>query len=172
MLGMLVLSSLYFFLPAYIANIMPVLLKKVPFLEKPVSKENFGTHKTWRGIVVAILAGGLVFWLQKLAFVAGFRSWALIEYSKFSILLGFLMGAGAILGDLVKSYYKRKAEIKEGDNWVPFDQIDFVIGGLIGAFFVYVPKAEVTLILVLLSPLLHVLFNMIGYGLKLTERMF
>ena len=32
---------------------------------------------------------------------------SLIDYSDFSLLLGFLLGFGAILGDLVKSYFKR-----------------------------------------------------------------
>tara|TARA_Y100000310_G_C20096857_1_gene540881 strand:+ start:32 stop:550 length:519 start_codon:yes stop_codon:yes gene_type:complete len=168
----IILKALYFFLPAYFANMSPVLFKWIPILDKPVWEKKFGKNKTWRGIVVAILIGGLIFWLQKLAFLQGFRSIALIDYADFSILLGFLLGAGAILGDLVKSYYKRKAGIKPGKSWVGFDQLDFVIGGVVMAFFLYVPPANILLVLLLASPLLHVFFNYLGYLLKINKSKF
>ncbi len=166
----LILQSLYFFLPAYFANMAPVFFKKIPFLNIPVSEKKYGSHKTWRGLVVAPLMGMFIFWIQKLLYNAGFKSLALIDYNDFSILLGFTIGAGAILGDLVKSYYKRKENIKEGESWLVFDQLDFVIGGIIGSFFFYVPKAEVVLILLIASPLLHIIVNYFGYLLKIREK--
>jgi len=165
----LVLKSLYFFLPAYLANMAPVLVKKIPFADKPIWAKKLGTHKTWRGIISAVVFGTIVFWLQKVAYVAGFKSLALIDYSDFSILLGFLLGSGAIFGDAMKSYYKRKADIKEGHPWPVFDQIDFVIGGLVFSWFVYVPAAEVALIVLVLSPLLHFLVSYSGYLLRLRK---
>ncbi|MEK6901094.1 MAG: CDP-archaeol synthase [Nanoarchaeota archaeon] len=170
MIGLFILKALYFFLPAYIANMAPVLVKKVPFLNRPVHEKRFGSHKTWRGLVAAVLAGGLVFWLQKIAYTMGFRSLAVIDYHDFSVLLGFLLGAGAILGDLVKSYYKRKGGIKPGHSWIPFDQLDFVIGGIIGSFFLYVPPASIVLVLLIVSPVLHALFHYMGYLLKMNEK--
>jgi CDP-2,3-bis-(O-geranylgeranyl)-sn-glycerol synthase len=165
----IILKALYFFLPAYIANMAPILFKKLPFLSIPVWENKLGKNKTWRGVVVAIVVGGLVFWLQKLAYNAGFKSMALIDYSDFSIMFGFLLGAGAIVGDLVESYYKRKAGIKAGKSWAPFDQLDFVIGGIFFSFFLYVPQIETIVILFLVSPILHVLFNYIGYLLGINK---
>ncbi|MEK6900564.1 MAG: CDP-archaeol synthase [Nanoarchaeota archaeon] len=166
----MILESLYFFLPAYFANMAPVLLRWIPFGGKPITEKLFGSHKTWRGLVVAVLAGGLVFWLQKIAYDAGFTSLALIDYADFSVLLGFLLGAGAIIGDLVKSYFKRKQGIKPGNPWLFWDQIDFVIGGLLFSFFVYVPDVLVVLVLVTLSPVLHAAVNYIGYLLKINKK--
>ncbi|MBT3836337.1 CDP-archaeol synthase [Candidatus Woesearchaeota archaeon] len=165
----LILKSLYFFLPAYFANMAPVFVKKIPFLDRPIWTKKLGTHKTWRGVVSAVVFGGFVFWLQKVAYVAGFRSLAVIDYSDFSIVLGLLLGFGAIFGDAVKSYYKRIAEIKEGNPWPVFDQIDFVVGGLVFSWFVYVPQAEVALIVLVLSPLLHFLINYCGYLLGIRK---
>ena len=164
----LILKALYFFLPAYFANMAPVLLKKIPFGAKPIWEKRLGRNKTWRGLVVATIMGGSVFGLQKVAYVMGFRSLAVIDYSDFSVWLGLLLGFGAIFGDAVKSYYKRKADIKEGTPWPVFDQIDFVVGGLVISWFVYVPPAEVVLIILLLSPVLHVVVNYFGYliGIK------
>lgn len=168
----LILKALYFFLPAYFANMAPQLLRWIPFGNKPINEKLFGKNKTWRGLLLATVVGGLVFWFQKLQYLNGFTKWAVIDYADFSLALGFLMGAGAILGDLVKSYYKRKAKIKPGQPWPLWDQLDFVLGGLLFSFFIYVPPAEVALIIVFLSPALHVVVNYLGYLLKINKSRF
>ncbi len=165
----LLLKSIYFFLPAYCANLAPVLLKWIPFFDKPVNKNLFGAHKTWRGIIVAAMVGTVVFWLQKYLYRVGFQQYALIEYSDFSVWLGFCLGVGAILGDLAKSYYKRKGKIPPGERWIPFDQLDFVVGGIIGSFFLYVPNAEVVMILLVVSFFLHIAATRIGYWLGMRK---
>ncbi|MEK6937935.1 MAG: CDP-archaeol synthase [Nanoarchaeota archaeon] len=169
MFWLLVLKSLYFFLPAYVANMSPVLFKWLPFLNRPIYEKKLGAHKTWRGVLVAAVIGTLVFAMQKYAYTKGFTSWALIDYSGFSILLGTFLGLGAIIGDAVKSYYKRKMNIAPGQPWWGWDQLDFVIGGLVFGLFFYVPPAEVVLIIIVLTPALHLLFNYIGYLLKLNK---
>ena len=85
-------------------------------------------------------------------------------------MIGALLGLGAILGDLVESYYKRKAGIPSGKSWKPWDQLDFVIGGIIFSFFVFVPPAEVVLVLLIFSPLLHIGANYLGYYLKINKK--
>ena len=146
----------------------PVLSRRIPFLDKPLHQKLFGAHKTWRGIVVAALAGMLVFMLQQY-FHPLLPSLALIDYADFSPWLGWWMGLGAISGDLVKSYYKRKAGLLPGERWIPFDQLDFVVGGIIGSFFIYVPPAEVALILLIVSPFLHIAATRIGYWLGMRK---
>lgn len=167
--GMLLLQSMYFFLPAYLANMAPVLFKWLPFLNKPIHEKKLGNHKTWRGLLVGTLVGTGVFALQKYAYTRGFTSWALIDYSGFSVLLGTFLGFGALFGDAFKSYYKRKMNLAPGSPWVPWDQIDFVIGGLVVGMFFYVPPASVVLLLLLISPLLHLLFNYLGYLLRINK---
>ncbi len=165
----IILQSLYYFLPAYIANMAPVLFQKLPFLDKPVWEKKLGKNKTWRGIIVASLSGVIVFWLQKIAYNAGFTSLAIIDYSDFSLLMGLLLGFGAIVGDAVKSYYKRKAEIQPGMPWPGFDQLDFVVGGLAFSFLLYVPQVHIIVVLFLATPLLHIATNRIGYWLGMRK---
>lgn len=165
----IVLKSLYLFLPAYFANMAPVLLRWIPFLGKPIHSRLFGEHKTWRGLIVAPLAAVLIFSLQKIAYRQDFTSLALIDYDDFSLLYGFLLGLGAILGDLVKSYFKRRAKIKPGERWLFWDQLDFVFGALILSGFVYVPAAEVALIIVVFTPFLHIATNHLGFWLKIRK---
>ncbi len=165
----LLLSSLYFFLPAYFGNMAPVIFQKIKFLEKPIWEAKLGKNKTWRGMVSGTVLGGLVFFIQKILYNTGFTSLAIIDYSDFSILLGLLLGLGAVVGDAVESYYKRKAEIPSGESWPVFDQLDFVIGALVFSWFVYVPNAEVALLILIFSPLLHVLVNQIAYVLEIRD---
>ncbi len=163
----LILSSIYFFLPAYIANMAPIFVKKWNFLSSPISEKVFGSHKTWRGIIIATFAGAITFLVQQSLYQAGFIQLSIIDYSDFPFYFGALLGFGAIIGDLVKSYYKRKEGIPAGKKWMPYDQIDFAIGGIIASCIYYVPSAGVVLIILISSPLLHIASSMIGYKLKL-----
>jgi CDP-2,3-bis-(O-geranylgeranyl)-sn-glycerol synthase len=45
-------------------------------------------------------------------------------------LLGLGFGVGAMLGDSLKSLLKRRLRIAPGAPWIPFDQVDFVLGAL------------------------------------------
>lgn len=166
---LLVVKSLYFFLPAYVANMAPVLFKKLPWLDIPVSSRYFGNHKTWRGMVTASLMGLLVFWLQQVLYQQGFDELAFIVYTDFSIFLGLFLGLGAILGDLLKSYFKRKVGLEPGKSWFPWDQLDFVIGGIAFSCLLYVPAAEVVVVLFIVSPLLHIIINHLGYLLGMRK---
>tara|TARA_Y100000294_G_C8291858_1_gene231118 strand:+ start:68 stop:526 length:459 start_codon:yes stop_codon:yes gene_type:complete len=149
----------------------PVLFRFAFIKDTPINEKMFGKNKTWRGLLVATVAGGTVFWLQQQAYKQGFTALALIDYSDFTIGLGVLMGIGAIVGDLIESYYKRKAGIAPGEPWLVFDQLDFVIGALVFGFFIFVPPAEVVLVLLIVSPLLHLVVNYIGYLVGLRKRM-
>ena len=36
-----------------------------------------------------------------------------------------------MVGDSLKSFFKRRLDIAPGARWIPADQLDFVVGGLI-----------------------------------------
>ena len=178
----IILKSLYFFLPAYFANMAPVMVRWIPFLNKPIHEKLLGPNKTWRGLFFGTLAGGFIFIMQQQihTFISGtftsnlpsFTSLALVDYADFPRWFGFLQGFGALLGDGVKSYYKRKQKIAPGKPWFLWDQLDFVFGGIIVGGFVYFPSAETVLILLLASPLLHLIVNYLGYILKMKKNIF
>lgn len=166
---LLVLQALYFFLPVYLANMAPELVGWIPW-KKSVWEKGLGKNKTWRGVIVAVVVGGLVFYVQKLLYSFGFfNQLSIIDYSDFSIVLGLLMGIGAMVGDMGESYFKRKLGLKPGESWKPWDQLDFVIGGLLLGMFVYVPPVSIMAVLLIVSPVLHILANRIGYWLKIHD---
>lgn len=167
-----IFQALYFMLPAYVANMMPVIFKWVPLAGFPIHKKWFGAHKTWRGIFAGILSAILIVFAQKQIGAAA-KSISLMAYEKFTnsevILFGLAFGSGALLGDLLKSFVKRRLSIPSGKPWVPFDQLDFVIGALLAVSIFYVPPALHIFIIVIITPILHLLTNFIAYGLKLKK---
>ncbi|MFC1728024.1 CDP-2,3-bis-(O-geranylgeranyl)-sn-glycerol synthase [Nanoarchaeota archaeon] len=172
---MLIWYSFYFMLPAYFANMAPILIKKVNFLNLPVDfgkKLNgiriFGENKTWRGLFFGTLIGIIVFLIQQ---QIGVKS--LIDYSQYSllggVLFGFLLGFGALSGDLIESFFKRRVGIKPGKSWIPFDQIDLAIGALIFTWAVYSYSLPEVLAILGLTFVLPILANRIGYTLKIRD---
>lgn len=167
----LVLTSVYFILPAYFANMLPVLFAKLKLpLGKPVSEKLFGKNKTIRGLCAAFFGALMVLFVQKyLQEINQLENFRLLDYRQINLVLwGFLFGMGAILGDLVESFFKRRMKIKPGRSWFPFDQLDFIIGSLVFTYPFYRLDWEVVLIIVFITPLLHFLANLLAYffGLK------
>ena len=157
-----ILGLIWFFLPAYTANMAPVLFRKLPFLVYPLDfgktlngKRIFGTNKTWRGLVVGTLAGTLVFYLQTLYPV----SFEIFSYSATTIWLGFYLSLGALIGDAIKSFFKRQSGIAPGKPWYVVDQIDFPLGALLFSYHIYFPGFAESVVLVLLSFVLTVTVN-------------
>lgn len=167
----MILESLYFALPIYFSNMTPVFARKTQFLNIPINSKLFGDHKTYRGFFLGILVSVLTILLQsKLYQINFFKNISLLNYSEINLILfGFLFGLGSLSGDLIKSYFKRKLGIKPGKPWIPLDQLDFIIGGLLLISLVYIPSIKVTLILLIFTPILHVLTNYTGFLLGIRE---
>ncbi|OGY81649.1 MAG: hypothetical protein A3F54_01125 [Candidatus Kerfeldbacteria bacterium RIFCSPHIGHO2_12_FULL_48_17] len=179
----LLLKSLWFFLPIGVANMAPVLVKNwFPFLGRPIDggrrlggQPLFGSHKTWRGLLAAVVCGEIIFLLQRylvLRFPDSFASLTFTDYAKLSLWSGALMGGGAILGDLIKSFFKRRVGKTSGSRWIPFDQIDYIIGGLAAASIITRVPGEVWATLLITGFLLHILTNHIGFWLGMREDKF
>lgn len=174
-----IFSCLYFFLPAYFVNMVPPLLKRMgafKFLDKPIDfgkkiggEPIFGSHKTWRGAIVGIVWGVLIalvqFYLDRLP---SFQKISLLDYQKINIwVFGFLISAGAIFGDLLFAFIKRRLKIEPGAKFIPFDQTNYVIGSAI--FLTPVFKIGILVWITLLAStfFLHIVFNRVGYLLGL-----
>jgi CDP-2,3-bis-(O-geranylgeranyl)-sn-glycerol synthase len=150
-----ILRVLYFFVPAYLANMAPVLAQGTcRGLAVPMDggrtlggKRILGDHKTWRGFLAGIVVGGIVGWLQAAGWQAGIgRNLAPIEYTATTgLTLGLLMGLGAGTGDAVKSFFKRRIGVAPGASWLGFDQLDFMAGAYLLAALVYAPPLLPTL---------------------------
>ena len=78
-------------------------------------KRIFGDHKTWRGVVTALLTAVAVYEAQRLLYAHGVGiRLAAFDYSAYPIVPGLLMGLGTGVGDAVKSFFKRRVGIPPG----------------------------------------------------------
>jgi len=176
-----IFSCLYFFLPAYFTNMAPPLFRRADifnFLDKPVDFEKkflgqpiFGKNKCWRGVIFGIIVGILVvgfqLWLYRFPF---FKKISLFDYSEINILaFGSLISAGAVFGDLLFAFIKRRLKMEPGARFLPFDQTNYVIGSAL----LLTPFLKIDILvwitLFILTFLLHIIVNRIGYHLRLSR---
>ena len=174
-----ILTCLYVIIPGALANMMPVFVRSINFLNVSVdfdkkwfdNKPIFGTHKTYRGFFFGILAAIFITYIQSLLYkYPFFQQISFFNYDEISFLLvGFMMGFGVLFGDLIKSFFKRRTNIKPGDKFFPWDQLDLVIGAII--FISFIQRIPISMILfyLVVGPALHVLFNHLGYWLQIRE---
>lgn len=142
-------AVLYFFVPAYLANMAPVVVRgHAEWLARPLDggrtwrgRRVLGDHKTWRGLLAGVAVGALTFAAQRWLWQHGFaHRLALLDYGACDPWLpGALLGLGAGLGDAVKSFAKRRLDIAPGASWLGFDQLDFMLGAYACVAIVFVP---------------------------------
>jgi CDP-2,3-bis-(O-geranylgeranyl)-sn-glycerol synthase len=178
-----ILFALWFFLPAGLANSAPVFASRLPLLRNltfPLDfgasfreKRVFGVNKTWRGLMSGIVIATFTLWVQQYLYVH--TGWAKtisgsIDYSSLPILLlGPLFGLGALLGDAVESFFKRQRGVPSGESWFPFDQFDYVIGGLLASSLVVQLTLQEYVAICAVWFCLHILSVYIGFLIGLRD---
>lgn len=162
-----IVALFVFIAPAYIANSAPVIVKirpkipidlKIKFFDK---RRILGEGKTWSGLAIAILFGTLAG--LALSYVA-----PIYPTRGEHILSAFLLSVGAMVGDIVGSFAKRRLRFASGKPFI----IDSLTFYLLAIAFVYPLKpAFFTLsaffLLFMITIILHPLSNLIAYKLKL-----
>src|SRR3989338_1712290 len=174
-----ILTCLYVIIPGALANMMPVFVRSINFLNVSVdfdkkwfdNKPIVGTHKTYRGFFFGNLAANFITYIQSLLYkYPFFQQISFFNYDEISFLLvGFMMGFGVLFGDLIKSFFKRRTNIKPGDKFFPWDQLDLVIGAIIFISFIQRIPWSMIVFYIIVGPALHVFFNHLGYWFKIRE---
>ncbi|MBI2656966.1 CDP-archaeol synthase [Candidatus Woesearchaeota archaeon] len=161
-------------LPAYFANMAPVIVKKINLFAFPVdfdrklnNKPILGKNKTFRGLVFGIVFSIIIAYFQFLLYnIEFYKNISFFNYQNW-LLFGFLIGLGALTGDLIKSFFKRRLGIEPGEKFVPFDQTDFVVGALIFIMPIFKLTLKIFFVSLLLSFVLHIIVNHIAFYLKI-----
>jgi CDP-2,3-bis-(O-geranylgeranyl)-sn-glycerol synthase len=168
-------SAVWIMLPAYLPNPVAALTGGgTPVdLGRNFSdgKRIFGDGKTFRGLIIGILAGIGIGLVQ--IRVSGAFGWEnLPEHTYMSITL---LATGALLGDLCKSFFKRRLGKDRGTKWPVADMYDLVAGSLLMVL-IFDPEwlfANMTLLIfiliLILTPILHRGINIIGYHFRVKE---
>jgi len=119
------LQALWFIVPAYVANSVPVNVSKIKELERfgrPIDGGRkwlgvriLGDGKTWRGLFSGVFMGTLIGLIQILIqrdVAEFFRA----PLPQMSIELAFMLSTGALVGDMAASFVKRRAGLKAGGS--------------------------------------------------------
>ncbi|HEQ79256.1 MAG TPA: CDP-2,3-bis-(O-geranylgeranyl)-sn-glycerol synthase [Euryarchaeota archaeon] len=178
-----ILKALWFFLPSMVGGIgatiagggIPIDLGK-NFVD---GKRFLGDGKTYNGLL-----GGVI-----LAIIVGIFQTLAVHYTPVNETWHFgtgfsavytimVLGFGSIFGDVLGSFIKRRLGVERGEKFPVMDQYDYVLGTLVvlvvlrWSFFYqhYIEGIAWVGLLVLLvqTPIVHRLVNIIGYqiGLK------
>jgi CDP-2,3-bis-(O-geranylgeranyl)-sn-glycerol synthase len=133
----------YVMVPADAANMAAAFAKFWPGWNRPISRRWLGDHKTVVGLLLGIAAGLLASYLQSRI------SWSPRGLQPAHwVALGLAQGAGAMFGDAVKSFFKRRIGIAPGHSWIPADELDFIVGAMVfGWPWLRLQPIEVALIL-------------------------
>lgn len=175
---------LWVFLPAGVANMAPIFAAHIPALKRynfPVDfgksfrgRRIFGDHKTWRGFAAGIVTATLILALQQV--LVGQFAWAAwlangLDYDDLpTLLVGPLFAIGALGGDAVKSFFKRQFGVRPGGTWIPFDQIDYIVGGALAVLpFIHFTIRQY-LLLFLTWTIIVVASTYLGWLLKLKDQ--
>ena len=171
----LVLLAVWVMLPAYIPNNVAVLAgggRPIDGGRTWGGKRVLGDGKTWRGTAAGITAGVLVA-LGLNAVNSTASEVIAITFPDFAWGIVIAFPVGAMLGDIVASFLKRRTGRTRGSAFPLVDQLDFVIVALLVGFlfdpaWMLAVFDVVQLIVVLLvTPILHVGTNVLAYALGL-----
>jgi CDP-2,3-bis-(O-geranylgeranyl)-sn-glycerol synthase len=160
MLGVIT-TALLFIGPSYVANAAPLVFGGGAPLDRGRKFRDgrpvFGSHKTVRGLFAGIIAGSLIGLAESLV-------------DPRLALAGFAMGLGAVLGDLLGAFVKRRLNMQPGCAFPIVDQLDFVLGALVLSYPFFPMGLVSILIVVLVTPPIHLGTNLGAYllGLKKT----
>ncbi|MCR4368770.1 MAG: CDP-2,3-bis-(O-geranylgeranyl)-sn-glycerol synthase [archaeon] len=127
------------------------------------AKPILGPGKTFKGVFFGITIGTMVAIVASLLLPQ--KTVAFGNY----VLLGFLLSLGAILGDMVASFFKRRNDIEQGSEVLFLDQLDFVFGGMFLGGFIYAPDFYEIVFVMLLTLVVHKASNYIAYKAKLKK---
>lgn len=159
---------------AMVANAAPVMIKplidrvgrhRVDFGRKAWDgRDVLGKNKSWEGIAAAIIVS-----------VLASTIFVYVEGNPWWIMYGFVSAVGAMCGDLLNSFIKRRLSLGPGECFIPCDQLSFLLAAhaLIYLSGVYALvgvelSARVLAFGIVASLFLHLLTNLIAYviGLK------
>lgn len=122
------LELFWLMLPAYCANMAPPFARFWHGWNRPIHRRLLGDHKTVVGFGVGVAAAIAVAWLQSRASDIVPILWRPEAW----LAIGSISGVSAMLGDAIKSFFKRRRGYPPGARWVPADQLDFAIAALLG----------------------------------------
>ena len=163
-----------YILPAYIANAsacifgggVPLDMGK-QFID---GKRLIGNGVTYKGTFFGLLCGTVMAILEgvivnlnivgNIAFYFNIFEWAYI---------GFLLSLGALFGDMFGSFVKRRIGLAQGKPAPILDQLGFIVFAILFAYPVSPIPLDMIIVLLIITPSIHLSANILAYKLGLKD---
>lgn len=160
--------ALWYILPAYVANGSAVIVHDHQPLDLGLKffdgRPLLGKGKTIGGFLSGVIAGSVFGFIQAglVFYFSGFLDFGIV-------FLAFVLSFGAMVGDSLGSFIKRRFDLKRGQAMPILDQWDFILGAFLFAFVfgVSLPSLTEVLVILVVTPLLHIIANYIAFKCKL-----
>jgi len=171
----LVITALWVMLPAYVPNSAAVLGgggRPIDGGRMYKGRRLLGDGKTWRGMAVGIATGVLVALLLNQLQPAASELFG-FELPVFPLWAIVSLPTGAMLGDILASFLKRRSGRERGASFPLLDQLDFVVIALLLTVIVapdwalQILSVTVLALVVIITPLIHLGTNALAYSLGL-----
>ena len=179
MLGIVCITVLYFLLPAYISNSGGLIFGGGKPLDNGKTDSKgvrwIGDGVTWRGLIGGTILGTIVGAIQGyfgptlLAMFGNLIVTPIAVGLSNGILIGFLLAFGALIGDALGSFIKRRIGIGRGKPAPILDQLDFLIVALLFASLVVNFSLEFIIIAIVLTLVIHLIANTGAYLLGIKD---
>ena len=152
---------MWFIVPAYFATISPVW-----FRLRGKSTLDFGRIFGGKPISVPLKQSGFCRWC--IVRIPSWWSAAVCFWQARGVTVGRASGIWCHDGRRREVFQRGSAEYP-GKSWFPFDQLDFVVGALVFSAAVETPTLVGLIIILVLTPPLHRLSNIIDHKIGLKE---
>ena len=165
-ISLLLLQAFWFIAPAYAANGFPPLMRgriSIDNGRKLRGQRLLGDGKTLEGLIGGIVFGVFIGSLQIYGQSYLPQELGLVEMT-FPII--FLLTLGTMAGDIGGSFVKRRMGMKRGSRALFLDQLGFLLMAFLFTWPVYIARLDMMVVLVLLTPIIHWLSNILGYWIK------
>lgn len=176
--------SIYLMIPAYLANGSALVFGG----GTPLDNGNYawdnrrliGDGVTWRGTICASLFGMVIggilailatyygictYFFETMTVNLSFISEPILK----GLIIGLLLGFGALIGDAIGSFIKRRLNFERGKPVPLLDQLDFVVVALIFVSFVTNITWQMVAIILVVSVFFHLGANVLAYLIHIKD---
>ena len=172
------ITILYFLLPAYLSNSGGLIFGgRTPMdMGRTDTKGTrwIGNGVTWKGFVGGTILGTFIGAVQGYVgpmIISNYGAYIVtpIVTNVFEgVIVGFLLSFGALLGDAIGSFIKRRIGINRGEPAPGLDQLDFLIVAILFASIIIPFNWYFILVAIILTLIIHLLANTLAYliGMK------
>jgi CDP-2,3-bis-(O-geranylgeranyl)-sn-glycerol synthase len=167
----IIAQAFWLIAPAYAANAFPPLVRgrrPLDFGKSLRMNRILGDGKTFEGTIVGIVFGTFIGILQ-IIFQSNYPIPAEIGLVTLTIPIVLLLSAGAIVGDIVGAFIKRRLGMPRGALAPLLDQWDFLVVSLLLVSLLVVLSIDIIIFLLIITPIVHWVANLIGYTVKVKK---